>query len=41
MLIAGICFVVGALLVPETKEVDIASGESTAGSTPQIAPAAK
>lgn len=42
MLIAGVCFVVGTLLVPETKHVDIAAGESTAGGAiPQVAPAAK
>lgn len=42
MLIAGVCFVVGTLLVPETKHVDIAAGESTAGGViPQVAPAAK
>jgi MFS family permease len=42
MLIASICFVVGALLLPETKDINIAAGESTAGGpAPQVAPAAK
>ena len=43
MIIAGICFVVGAFLVPETKDIDIAAGESSAGEriVLQVAPAAK
>lgn len=30
MLVAGICFVVGAILLPETKDVNIGAGESLA-----------
>jgi MFS family permease len=42
MLIAGICFVVGVFLLPETKDINIAAGESTAGNpVPQVALAAK
>jgi MFS family permease len=36
MTVAGICFVVGALLLPETKEQDIAAGQSYAGSRPVV-----
>ena len=43
VIIAGVCFVVGAFLLPETKNIDIAAGESTAGerTMPQVASAAK
>jgi hypothetical protein len=43
MTIAAICFVVGAFLLPETKNIDIAVGESSAGErpVPQVASAAK
>jgi hypothetical protein len=31
MVVASVCFVIGALLLPETNGVDVMSGESTAG----------
>jgi hypothetical protein len=34
MLIAGVCFIVGALLVKETRQVDIADGSLAAHHTP-------
>jgi MFS family permease len=41
MLIAGICFVVGALMIPETKAVDISTGESHSTNQPSLGPVAK
>ena len=41
MLIAAVCFVIGAFFVPETKNIDISAGESSveAGQLPATAPA--
>ena len=39
--IIGVCFIIGALFLPETKNIDISAGESSveAGQMPATAPA--
>jgi MFS family permease len=41
MIIAAVCFVIGAFFLPETKDIDISAGQSTAeaGQLPVTAPA--
>ncbi|MCA1554723.1 MAG: MFS transporter, partial [Chloroflexi bacterium] len=38
MLIAAICFVIGVLRLPETKDQDVMAGQSTAGANPAMTP---
>ncbi len=37
MLVAAICFIIGVLRLPETKDQDIMAGQSTAGTNPALA----
>ncbi len=44
MTVAAVCFVVGSLFVPETKNVDISADQSTSAAyqaSQQVAPAPK